>query len=66
MKHALPSHRTSVSPRTTWHQPPVCFGPPCARALRPDLVEPRRMEEFMVFSTVFLGSPHYVRNAYLR
>ncbi|PRW05883.1 putative ubiquitin conjugation factor E4 [Chlorella sorokiniana] len=33
---------------------------------RPDLVEPRKMEEFMVFCTVFLGSPHYVKNAYLR
>lgn len=46
-----------------WHQLDECvyFG-----AFRPDLVEPRRMEEFMVFSTVFLGSPHYVRNAYLR
>lgn len=33
---------------------------------RPDLVEPRRMEDFMVFATVFLGSPSCVRNAYLR
>ena len=33
---------------------------------RPDLVEPRKMEEFMVFCTVFLGSTHYVKNAYLR
>lgn len=35
-------------------------------AHRPDLVEPRKMEEFMVFCTVFLGSTHYVKNAYLR
>ncbi|KAL4426229.1 hypothetical protein ABPG77_009844 [Micractinium sp. CCAP 211/92] len=34
--------------------------------VRPDLVEPRRMEDFMVYCTVFLGSPSCVRNAYLR
>lgn len=34
--------------------------------VRPDLVEARRMEEFMVYFTVFLGSPSCVRNAFLR
>lgn len=34
--------------------------------VRPDLVEARRMEEFMVFFTSLLGAQAYVKNAYLR
>ncbi len=33
---------------------------------RPDLIEPRKMEELMAFFTVFLGSPDYIKNPYLR
>lgn len=33
---------------------------------RPDLVEARRMEEFMVFFTTFLGAERYLKNAGLR
>lgn len=40
-----------------------CFVP---LQCRPDLVEPGRMEELMVFFTVFLGSPAYIKNPYLR
>ena len=36
-----------------------------ARA-RPDLVGTQRMDEYMLFFTVFMGSPSYVRNPYLR
>ncbi|GAB4813256.1 hypothetical protein N2152v2_000302, partial [Parachlorella kessleri] len=33
--------------------------------VRPDLIEPRKMEELMAFFTVFLGSPDYIKNPYL-
>jgi ubiquitin conjugation factor E4 B len=36
-----------------------------ARA-RPDLVSAQRMDEYMLFFTVFMGSPSYVKNPYLR
>lgn len=33
---------------------------------RPDLVSGQRMDEYMLFFTVFMGSPGYVKNPYLR
>jgi ubiquitin conjugation factor E4 B len=33
---------------------------------RPDLVSGQRMDEYMLFFTVFMGSPSYIKNPYLR
>ena len=44
----------------------VCSALTWAGRARPDLVTASRMEQFMLFFSVFLGSPLYVRNPYLR
>lgn len=44
----------------------VCGALTWAGRARPDLVTPQYMEQYMLFFTVFMGSPSHVRNPYLR
>jgi hypothetical protein len=66
----IPAHSSTHSPTRAHMQEhlveDLCETLSLVVHARPALLQGRKMEGFMVFFTIFLGTPSYVKNPYLR